>query len=109
MPVLPFLTDDESNLRGIVARAADSGAKYILAAFGVTLRDRQRAYFYAKLDDQFPGLKEKYQRAFGNRYSAPARNAKRLEALFKELCATYNIATRMPMYESHTATQPQLF
>ena len=109
MPVLPFLTDDESNLRRIVAQAAASGAKYILAAFGVTLRDRQREYFYNKLDSHFPGLKEKYQRAFGNRYSAPARNAKRLAALFNELCATYNIATRMPVYEPHTATQSQLF
>jgi DNA repair photolyase len=108
MPVLPFLTDDELNLRSIVAQAASSGAKYILAAFGVTLRDRQRAYYYAQLDGKFPGLKEKYQRAFGDRYYAPAQNAGRLEALFNELCATYQIATRMPVYLSQTPTQPEL-
>jgi DNA repair photolyase len=109
MPVLPFLTDDEPNLKGIVERAAASGAKYILAAFGVTLRDRQREYFYRKLDDHFPGMKEKYQRAFGNRYSAPAQNAKRLEALFNELCQQYGIATRMPRYTPPVVEQPALF
>jgi DNA repair photolyase len=109
MPILPFLEDNEQNIRGIVEKAAASGAKYILAAFGVTLRDRQRAYFYHQLDENFPGLKEKYQRAFGNCYYAPAQNAKQLETLFKELCATYNLSTRMPVYQPHTTTQPQLF
>ncbi len=108
MPVLPFLTDNEPNLRRIVAQAADSGAGYILAAFGLTLRDRQREYFYRQLETSFPGLKAKYQRAYGNRYSAPAQNAKRLAASFNELCAAYQLATRMPVYESHLATQLRL-
>ena len=109
MPILPFIADNEQNIRGIVEKAAASGAKYILAAFGVTLRDRQREYFYRKLDGSFPGLREKYQRAFGNRYYAPVQNSRHLETLFNELCATYNIATRMPVYQPHTAIQPQLF
>jgi DNA repair photolyase len=109
MPILPFIEDNEQNIRQIVEKAVGCGAKYILPGFGVTLRDRQREYYYQKLDAHFPSLKEKYQRAFGNRYSAPACNAKRLGELFTELCATYKIAMRMPMYESHTATQPQLF
>jgi len=108
MPILPFIEDNQQNIQQIVEKAAACGAKYILAGFGVTLRDRQREYFYDKLEIKFPGLKEKYQLAFGNRYSAPARNAKRLEAQFRELCAVHGIATRMPVYESHEATQPQL-
>jgi DNA repair photolyase len=109
MPILPFIEDNEENIRGIVEKAAASGAKYILPAFGVTLRDRQREYFYAKLDKDFPGVKEKYVRAFGNRYSAPAQNAKKLEVLFYELCARYGIATRMPVHAPETASQPKLF
>lgn len=109
MPILPFIEDNEQNIRQIVEKAAGCGAKYILAGFGVTLRDRQREYYYQKLDQHFPGLKEKYQRAYGYRYSAPDCNAKRLEMMFNELCATHRISTRMPLYEPHTATQPQLF
>ena len=109
MPILPFIEDNPENIRLIVQKAANHGAKYILAAFGVTLRDRQREYFYQQLERRFPGLKEKYQRAFANRYNAPARDAHRLETQFKELCATSGIALRMPVYEPRVATQPQLF
>jgi DNA repair photolyase len=109
MPILPFIEDNEPNIRGIVEKAAGSGASYILAAFGVTLRDRQREYYYRQLERNFPGLREKYQRMFGNRYFAPAQNAKRLEANFKELCAKYNIATCMPVYSPSAETQPRLF
>lgn len=115
MPILPFIEDNPQNIGMIVQKAADSGAKYILAAFGVTLRDRQREYFYLQLESKFPGLKEKYQRAFGNRYFAPAGIAssatsmQNLEARFNELCARYSIATQIPLYNPQTATQPVLF
>ncbi len=109
MPILPFIEDNEENLRQLVEQAAASGAKYILPGFGLTLRDRQREYYYAKLDQHFPGLKEKYMRAFGERYSAPAQNAKKLGTYFQELCVKSGIATRMPIYQPETATQPKLF
>jgi DNA repair photolyase len=109
MPILPFIEDNEQNIRQIVEKAAASGAGYILPGFGVTLRDRQRDYFYAKLDKDFPGAKEKYIRAFGNRYSASMQNAKKLGILFTELCARYGIATRMPVYMPETISQPTLF
>jgi DNA repair photolyase len=109
MPILPFLEDNVENIRQIVEKTAANGAKYILPAFGVTLRDRQRAYFYAQLDKNFPGVKEKYFRAFGERYFAPAQNANRLEANFTELCGKHGIATKMPFYTPESATQARLF
>ena len=45
MPVLPFIEDDEESIRRLVTQAAECGAKYVMPAFGVTLRNRQRAYF----------------------------------------------------------------
>lgn len=62
MPVLPFIEDNEENIRGVVERAADAGASYILAAFGMTMRDRQRTYFYQRLDELFPGMRRRYER-----------------------------------------------
>ncbi len=99
MPVLPFIEDQPDNITAIVQRAKDCGAAYILAAFGMTLRDRQRAYYYAQLDRLFPGLRLQYEQRYGNRYSAVARDANRLEQLFKESCERHGIATRMPFYE----------
>ncbi len=99
MPVLPFIEDNSTNITAIVKRARDCGAAYILASFGMTLRDRQRTYYYAQLDRLFPGLRKQYEQRFGGRYSAPARDAGRLEQIFKELCAQQGLATRMPFYQ----------
>lgn len=105
MPVLPFIEDTTDNIRRIVAFAAENGAKYILPTFGMTLRDRQRSYYYAKLDHHFPGLRSHYEKAFGGRYSAAAQNARKLAELFGELCEKHRIATRMPVF----VPQPRLF
>ena len=114
MPILPFIEDTEENVRRIVTLAAETGAKYILPAFGMTLRDRQRAYYYDKLDQFFPGLRRRYLRAFGEQYSAPARDRQRLERVFAELCGAYGMARRMPVFTPHKrprqpAGQPSLF
>ena len=105
MPVLPFIEDNEENILAIVDRAREAGAKYIIASFGMTMRDRQRAYYYGKLDRLFPGLREKYEKRFGDRYSCGALNAGKLEKMSHEACARYSIATRMTQYAMET---PQL-
>jgi DNA repair photolyase len=114
MPVLPFIEDTEENIRTIVRLAHEAGARYILPAFGMTLRDRQRAYYYDKLDHLFPGLRERYAKAFGESYSAPARNARQLGQVFNELCERLGLATKMPVFapQKHLRMmreQPSLF
>jgi DNA repair photolyase len=109
MPVLPFIEDTEGNITCIIKLAHENGAMYVLPAFGMTLRDRQRAYYYDKLDVLFPGLRSQYERSFGERYSAPARDAGKLRALFADLCHTYRIATRMPAFAQLACKQPTLF
>jgi DNA repair photolyase len=110
MPVLPFIEDSEENIRSIVEQAHAHGAKYIIAAFGMTLRDRQRAYYYDKLDRLVPGMRQQYERSFGERYSASANNAGKLAQVFSELCDHYGIAMRMPQFAPRKKTaQPTLF
>jgi len=109
MPVLPFIEDNEKNIREIIEKAAGSGAKYVLAAFGVTLRDRQRDHFYQQLDRIFPGVRNKYQNAFGNRYFAIAQRAARLQIVYEELCSRFGLATSMPIFLPKRDTQLTLF
>ena len=109
MPILPFIEDDEENIRRIVEQAHAHGAAYIIPWFGMSLRDRQRAYYYDKLDDLFPGLRQKYERAFGDQYHCAAPNADRLARVFNELCDRRGIATRMKQYKPQTGTQMRLF
>ena len=50
MPILPFIEDTEENITAIVERTPASGGSYIIPWFGMSLRDRQRAYYYDQLD-----------------------------------------------------------
>jgi DNA repair photolyase len=100
MPILPYIEDNEENIRSIVEKTAHYGGKYIIPAMGMTMRDRQRAYYYNKLDQLFPGLKEKYEKSFGDRYSCSARKANLLGQAFVESCRQYGIATRMNFYNT---------
>ena len=98
MPILPFIEDETENITRIVSLAHENGARYILPAFGMTLRDRQRSFYYEKLDKYFPGLRSRYEKDFGERYFAPARNHDRLEQLFASLCRQYGLTTKMPVF-----------
>jgi DNA repair photolyase len=98
MPILPWIEDSEANIRTLVEQAHDAGARYILPGFGMTLRDRQRRYYYASLDQHFPGLRAHYERRFGERYEASANDAQHLSQVFHEQCERYGIATRMNLF-----------
>lgn len=65
----------------------------------MTLRDRQRACFYDQLDRRFSGRRGKYESRFGEKNSAAANEAGKLERYFGELCARHGIATRMRHHE----------
>jgi DNA repair photolyase len=95
MPVLPFIEDTVKNIRNIVKLAHDNGAKFIYPAFGVTLRQNQRTWFYHKLDEEFPGLKQKYIQQFGNNYECRSPKAKELWRLFQKECDSLEILYRM--------------
>lgn len=94
-PVLPFITDSEENIKQMVRLAYQCGAKFIHAYFGVTLRDRQRDYYYQNLDNYFPNLKDKYIKRYGVRYQCLSKNRKHLEYIFKKECQKYGILYKM--------------
>jgi DNA repair photolyase len=109
MPILPFIEDNEENIAAIATQAHDHGASYIIPAFSMTLRDRQRAYYYERLDRLFPGLRQKYERRFGERYSCVANNAAHLAEVLGELCGRYGLTMRITPYRPlQAATQLSL-
>ena len=97
MPVLPFLEDNEENVRAIVRRAHETGARFIYAAFGMTLRNNQREWYFNQLERIFPGegLAQRYIKSYGNRYECHSRRAKELWNVFSEECEKYGILYRM--------------
>lgn len=110
MPILPFLEDDQDNIRSIVRQAANHGASYIIPAFGVTLRQGSREYFYRKLDAHFPGIKEKYIQTYGERYECGVPDWRQLTAVFQEEIEAAGLASRMPVFtpRQRSGNQAQL-
>jgi len=91
-PILPFINDTEENLRGILDMCVKAGVKAILCfGIGVTLRDGDREYFYEKLDEHFPGMKEKYIERFGDSYECRSPNNARLMEIFRTECKRQGI------------------
>jgi len=91
-PLVPFLNDTQENVLGILEACRDTGVKGIINfGMGLTLRDGNREYFYAKMDRHFPGLKERYIHTYGNAYDIPSPNSARLARIFHETCEAYGI------------------
>ncbi len=109
MPILPFIEDNEENVRSIVEMTAANGGGYVIPWMGMSLRDRQRAYYYRQLDRLFPGLREKYERTYGDRYSCDSPRAAHLYRFFEEVCRQHGVATQMPLYGPQAAQQLALF
>lgn len=94
-PVLPYLTDQEESLKSMVRLAFEHDAKFIHTFMGMTLRDRQREYYYQQLEKHFPNLKEQYQKTYGNRYFCSPKASQQLYQVFQKECNRYQILYRM--------------
>ena len=91
-PVLPFINDTEENLLGILSYCVRSNVHGILCfGIGTTMREGSRDYFYKKLDEHFPGMKQNYIRAFGDSYECRSPDNERLMKILREVCRQHGI------------------
>lgn len=116
MPVLPFLEDQEEDIVKLVRNAAAAGARFIYPAFGVTLRNNQREWYFDRLEELFPGagLKERYIKRYKNSYSCTSPRAAALWQVFAKECEALKVLYRMediiPAYKrGYDYTQLNLF
>lgn len=94
-PLLPFINDTKENLEGILEYCVKAEVKGIICfGMGLTLRDGDREYYYEKLNQHFPGLKERYKRTYGYAYELPCANTKELMAIFRQVCQEHQILYR---------------
>ena len=91
-PVLPFINDTEENIRGLLEYCCRAKTYGILTfGMGVTLRDGDRQYFYRKLDEHFPGLRERYVKTYGDADEVPSPNQAELMKLLRRVCKEQGI------------------
>ncbi len=97
MPVLPFVADFPKNVLSVVDSAARAGARFVYAAFGVTMRDGQRDFFLDGLNRAFPGqgVGEKYRKRYGTRYYCSSPRANELWELFSSRCKELGLLYEM--------------
>lgn len=91
-PILPFINDTRENIEGLLDYCIKAQVYGIVQwGIGVTLRDGDREYFYEQLDKHFPGIKEKYIKAYGNAYEIPSPKSDELTNLLVSRCRENNI------------------
>jgi DNA repair photolyase len=91
-PILPFLNDTEENIKGILNYCIEAKVHGIICfGMGLTLREGNREYFYKKLDEHFPGLKERYIKTYGNSYEIYSPNNSKLMNILKETCSSHHM------------------
>lgn len=99
MPVLPFICDTDNNITDIIHKAHENGAKYIFPAFGMTLRNHQKDYYFEKLKHTFPKAHDQYKKYYRGTYGFHSIHTERLKNLFKKECSRLGIATAIPAYK----------
>lgn len=114
MPVLPYITDNWKLVADLILKAHEANADYIYPLFGMTLRDRQKDYYFAALEKLSPEIADRYKRNDRNNYFFPAEEYKRLNDNFKNLCTklgiSYKMADIVANYQNHyQAEQGSLF
>ena len=91
-PILPYINDTEENIREILDYCIGADVRGILCfEMGLTLRDGNRQHFYEKLDEHFPGLKDRYVEEFGDDYSVPSPKNAELMEIFKVITSQNGI------------------
>ena len=107
-PILPYINDTFENIEGILDYCIDADVKGILCFnMGLTLRDGNRQYFYGKLDEHFPGMKERYIKEFGDSYVLGSPNNDELMKYFKKRTAEAGIMNDTYEILSYLAKFPQ--
>lgn len=94
-PFLPYINDTEENINELLDYCIETNVKGIICFnIGLTLRDGNRQYFYRKLDESFPGLKNRYIEKYGSSYVLESENNKELMDLFYKRTAKNNILNK---------------
>ena len=91
-PILPYINDSENNINSILDYCIDTNVKGVLNLdMGFSLREGNREYFYKKLDENFPGLKDKYVEEFGNSEFIYSKNNRKLKRIIKDSCQKHGM------------------
>ena len=109
-PFLPFINDNEENINKLMDICIENDVKGVLFfGVGLTLREGNREYFYECLDKEFPGLKEKYIKQYGNKYEVSSNSNEVLSKIIIDRCREHNIMCDINQVFSYLRKYPDKF
>jgi DNA repair photolyase len=94
MPIIPFIYDDEENIKAVIKKTKESGGKYVLDG-GLTLWGYCKTYFYQTLEKYYPEYVEKYEKLYNNS-SIYNEYIKKIHKLIQKYCNKYDILNYIP-------------
>ncbi len=106
MPVLPGITDRPDALAALVRAVAEGGASHINAC-ALRLRVTSRRRYLPWLDQEFPELTARYQRAYGRDYQITDRYREGLRQFLKRACRKAGIRYGSPEERAFEAPADQ--
>lgn len=91
-PLLPHINDTEENINALLDSCIDAEVKGVLnMGMGLSLREGNREYFYEKLDERFPDIKQRYIDEFGDSYFIHSKDDRRLRRILRKRCDDHGI------------------
>lgn len=94
-PVLPFITDNISNIKEMVHLASKNNAKFIYTKMGMTLRSNVHEYYYERIEKMYKGLSNDYKSVYGNNVVCNPLRYPDLLSVFVEECNQYHLLCDM--------------
>jgi len=92
-PIIPYLLDNENNIREVIGKAAENNAEYLLPGAGMTLRSNQKTRWLGLLKENWPELIEKYEKLYCESQEPNREYAVRVNRKAFEICEEFNIKT----------------
>lgn len=99
MPILPFIYDDERNIREVIKRTKESGGRYILDG-GLTLWGECGTRFYKALEKHKPELIAPYKKLYDDSSGYSSYYAG-IHDIVVKYCREYNIPYYIPRPVNH--------
>jgi DNA repair photolyase len=95
MPIIPFLEDDDENLKAVIKKSKEAGADFILFAPGLTLRDAQAEFFIKKLkESNYNHVVKSLLNLYKGQIGPPKEYVNKMHKKLLALCQKYDITVR---------------
>src|SRR2546429_2936521 len=104
-PVLPGITDDVAHLEALFQAAREAGARFVHAE-ALRLYPAVRDRFLPLLREQFPGLEQRYRRAYARSLGAPRQYAAALRQRVQRLQQKYGFPVNEGMQDRYERRLP---